>query len=85
MLFLVGGMTTLLKEKILDTLVKKLVIKGIHNSYTGCFFTKSYVDLASSKNPLYNVVKLTNKKIHTYPCNESFLVGRMTIPPKEKI
>ena len=40
MSFLVGGMIILPKEKILDTLVKKLVIKSIHNSYTGCFLPK---------------------------------------------
>ena len=33
MSFLVGAMTILPKENILDTLIKKLVIKGIDNSY----------------------------------------------------
>ena len=41
-------MTILQKEKILDTLVKKLFIKSIHNSWTGWIFTKSNVDLDSN-------------------------------------
>ena len=61
MSLLVGGMTILPKEKILNTLIKKLVIKSIHTSYTGCFFTKSNVDLDSNhfrggpvkKHPVY--------------------------------